>query len=760
MPPIDAGRTAPADPRRVLERGFASLRAGDAAAAARAAQGVLARAPGHHGALNLAGLAALQQGDAETAIERLTRAAALAPGEAIYPANLAAALRAAHRHADAAAACRRALALRPGYRAALVTLGAAQFALEDYAGALGTYEQALQRADAEQATDMDRALLHAYRGDALRELTRVRAAVAAYEQALALAPDLAHALGNLGLTLLALGEHERARTLCERACALAGPGGADAARPWISLGTLRRREGELEPAMAAYAEAHARDADNAALKTLIGSVWAEVGDLQQAVLWYEQALALEPERVETQVALADTLREAGDLAAAIERLRGILDEHPGHPPALLALGSALWEDGDAAGAIGACREAVAAQPEDASARARLAGILASAGDVAAANAANREALTVNPSCVPALSNLAQNLRGKLPAADAERMEALLNARWVTRAGGEGVQATLHFGLAHYYDGAKDHARAARHAVAGNAKHWAHKRERGWSYDPAEYAAHIEKLIETFTPGFFARTRAFGDPSEVPVFIVGMPRSGTTLTETILASHPRVFGAGERSFAGRAFGLLPRVLGRPDAAPLDCLGDLTPAATRQLAGWHLEQLHTLTRKAGLADQAVLRIADKMPDNYSQLGWIVTAFPNARIIHCRRDVRDVALSCWMTQFAQIRWAFDLEHLAERIIQYRRIMAHWRAVLPVPMLEIDYEETVADQAGQTRRLLDFIGLDWDDACLRFHETERLVRTASVTQVRQPVYQRSVARWRRYEDMLAPLSDALRQG
>lgn len=470
MPPIDAGRTAPTDPRRELERGFARLRAGDAAAAARAAQGVLARAPDHHGALNLAGLAALQQGDAETAIARLTRAELLAPGQPIYPANLAAALRAAHRHADAASACRRALALRPGYRAALVTLGAAQFALEDHAGALDSYELALQRAGAEQAAEPDpadgeKALLYAYRGDALRELGRVRAAVAAYEQ----------------------------------------------------------------------------------------------------------ALALEPERVETQVALADTLREAGDLAAAIERLRGILNEHPGHPPALLALGSALWEDGDAEGAIGACREAVAAQPEDAGARASLAGILASAGDVAAANAANREALTltVNPGCVPALSNLAQNLRGKLPAADAERMEALLKTRWVTRA--------------------------------------------------------------------------------------------------------------------------------------------------------------------------------------------AAFPNARIIHCRRDVRDVALSCWMTQFAQIRWAFDLAHLAERILQYQRIMDHWRAVLPLPMLEIDYEETVADQAGQTRRLLDFIGLDWDDACLRFHETERLVRTASVTQVRQPVYQRSVARWRRYEAMLAPLLERI---
>ncbi len=676
--PSPARRTAPKGQRAPLEQGFERLRAGDAAAAARLAERVLAGAPGHHGALNLKGVAALTLGDSATAIRALERAAALAPAEPIYRANLGAALNAAHRRQESAAACRQALALRQGYRAAQVTLGAALYALEDYQGALATYDQAIACAQAQGEGEAATAILHAYRGDALRELGRIRAAVAAYERALALDPDLAHAIGNLGLTLQGLGEHERALELCERACALSVGAGPDSARPWIGLGTLRRREGLLEPAMEAYGQAHERDPNDAALKTLIGSVWSEVGDLNQAMLWYEQALALEPERIETRCALADSLREAGDLAGAIERLNAILAERPGHPPALLALGSALWEDGDAEGAIAASREAVALLPEDAGARANLAHILASAGDVEAANAANREALAVNPHCVPALSNLAQNLRGKLPAEDAEHMERLLAARWAH----DGVQASLHFGLAHYYDGVKDYARAAGHTTAANARHWAHKCERGWSYDPAEYAAHTDALIAGFTPEYFARTRGLGSPSEAPVFIVGMPRSGTTLTESILASHPRVFGVGERSFAGRAFAALPRALGRPPATrPLDCLADLTPQAVRGLAEWHLGELQVLVRKGGRADTDVLRIVDKMPDNYSQLGWILTAFPNARVIHCRRDVRDLAVSCFMTQFKEIRWAFDLGHRAERIVQYRRIMDHWRAVLPVP-------------------------------------------------------------------------------
>src|SRR5262249_30679483 len=160
------------------------------------------------------------------------------------------------------------------------------------------------------------------------------------------------------------------------------------------------------------------------------------------------------------------------------------------------------------------------------------------------------------------------------------------------------------------------------------------------------------------------------------------------------------------------------------------------ALGQLAEGHLNALRGLNPDRD-------RVVDKMPDNYQLLGWIVTLFPNARLIHCRRDVRDVALSCWITNFARLRWASDLAHLAERINDYLRLMDHYRRVLPVPLFEVEYEQMVADQEGTTRRLLDFVGLEWDPACLNFHQTERLVRTASVAQVRQPIYKRSVARW-----------------
>ncbi len=729
------------DARTLLESAFGQLRAGQFQVAADAAQRLLKDFPAQPDVRNLAALVALRQGQPQAAVAHLEQALHSKPDEPVFHCNLGEARRALGQQDQAVEHFRRALALNPAYLTAALNLGGTYFAAGDYTSALLAYEHALAHAPGH-------ALLLAYRADALRESGKIRAAVDGYEAALARQPDLAHALTNLGLTLLGLGQPERALALAEQAAALEPA--SSLAR--MNLGTILRALDRLEQAMDAYAEAYAQQPDSAQLCALIGSVWQEVDDLVQAHGWYAKALEREPGRLDARCGLAGTLRAAGDAAGAVARLQDILAEHPGCFEALLGLGDALWEDGDAEGAVAALQEAAALRPEHAHVLASLAGIQASAGDVAAANASNRAALAINPRCVPALSNLAHNLRGQLPAEDAEAMEALLEADWPR----QGTRASLHFGLAHHYDGRKDYALAAQHAAAGNHLHGQHKAERGWHYDPLDYEAWISRMMAVCTPTFFERVRGYGNEAEAPVFIVGMPRSGTTLTEQILASHPQVFGVGERPFAGRALQSLPGLLGRDDDA-LDCLAEASPEAVAGLADWHLEQLRDLAGKAGRGSDGMVRIVDKMPDNYSLLGWIAMAFPKARIIHCRRDVRDVALSCWLTPFKELRWAFDLGHIARRIQQYQKIMAHWRQALPVPMLEIDYEDTVADQAGQTRKLLDFLGLPFDAACLQFHQTERLVRTASVTQVRQPIYTRSLARWRRYEHALAPLLDIL---
>jgi hypothetical protein len=217
----------------------------------------------------------------------------------------------------------------------------------------------------------------------------------------------------------------------------------------------------------------------------------------------------------------------------------------------------------------------------------------------------------------------------------------------------------------------------------------------------------------------------------------------------MASHSQVHGAGEQMQGRLNFEAIPGLMDRTDP-PLLCFPDMTAEIIRQVATRHEERLLELGRGQP-------RVADKMPDNYMYLGLLATLFPNATFIHSRRDLRDVAVSCWMTNFRSIRWANDKEHIASRFQQYLRIMDHWRAVLPAPIHEVDYEETVDDLEAVAHRLIAACGLDWEPACLEFHRTLRPVRTASVTQVRQPVYKTSVARWKNYEKALGDLFAAL---
>ena len=181
-------------------------------------------------------------------------------------------------------------------------------------------------------------------------------------------------------------------------------------------------------------------------------------------------------------------------------------------------------------------------------------------------------------------------------------------------------------------------------------------------------------------------------------------------------------------------------------PLDCLRFLNKDAARRLAQRHLDELQAL-------DADAARVVDKMPENALYLGLIATLFPRAKLIHCRRDDRDVALSCWMTSFGQLRWASDPDHIASRIKAHRRVMTHWRRVLPVPILEIEYEALVGNLETTARELVAFCGLEWDSSCLEFHKSPRPVRTPSVAQVRQPLYQSSVGRWKHYERPLGVL-------
>jgi tetratricopeptide (TPR) repeat protein len=262
----------------------------------------------------------------------------------------------------------------------------------------------------------------------------------------------------------------------------------------------------------------------------------------------------------------------------------------------------------------------------------------------------------------------------------------------------------------------------------------------------------DALKTVFTREFFDKRKDWGDTSDVPVFIVGMPRSGTSLVEQIIASHPKAYGAGELDDIGFIAARMGMKGVRTDVAvDAQHIDSLTQAEVAKAATKYLNRLSRRSPDA-------VRITDKMPHNFERLGLIALMFPRARVIHCRRDPVDTCLSIFMQDFQQAHgYAADLRSLGLYYAEYTRLMAHWQKVLPVPLLDVDYERLIEDAPAEIRKIIGFTGLKWDDACLNFHRTRRAVATSSHWQVRQPIYATSIKRWHNYRQFLTPLIETL---
>jgi hypothetical protein len=270
------------------------------------------------------------------------------------------------------------------------------------------------------------------------------------------------------------------------------------------------------------------------------------------------------------------------------------------------------------------------------------------------------------------------------------------------------------------------------------------------FDPAAHKAMVDSVIAAWTADAVSALPRARAETEVPVFILGMPRSGTTLVEQILASHPDVHGAGELPAIQQLVGELQAHDG-PTPAYIDNLSVLTQASVDRAARAYLKTLRGQARTAA-------RITDKQVFNFLYLGAIRVMFPRAPVIHCVRDARDTAISCFFQSFmGRVYFANRLEHIGVFYSAYVKLMDHWRRVIEGPILDVRYEELIANQEQVSRQVIEFAGLDWDDACLRFYDTKRTAWTASIDQVRRPIYRSSVGRWRHYEDHLGPIMDAL---
>jgi Sulfotransferase family len=293
-------------------------------------------------------------------------------------------------------------------------------------------------------------------------------------------------------------------------------------------------------------------------------------------------------------------------------------------------------------------------------------------------------------------------------------------------------------------------RAALHYDAANLHQSAGKFSRGLAYDPDDHAQFIDGIIACYTREFLAERLDWGIVDPRPVFVVGFPRSGTTLTEQILASHRQIHGAGELHDINNISRSLNENIGIPWASPLETARLLQPNSAKAAARRYLDRLDQVAAKAAT------RVVDKMPDNLNHLGLIAVLLPEARVILCRRDPRDIALSCWQTGFRACPWNNDWDYIARRLADYQHILSHWQQHWPLATFDLSYEELVPDLERHARLLIGFVGLDWDPACLNFHSNPRVVRTPSRVQVRQPIHSRSVGRWRLYEASLKPMFQA----
>lgn len=475
----------------------------------------------------------------------------------------------------------------------------------------------------------------------------------------------------------------------------------------------------------------------------LGAALKQMGRDAEAVESLQKALALAPADVDVHYSLAMTLREAGRLHEAEVILRQALGIRPDDPGLHNALGIVLSRQESLPAAEASFREAIRLRPDDASAHYNLSDTLHKLGRLDEADSHCRQAIRLRPGSLDLRISLT---RIKRTEAGDENLIALMKLEEAARNGEVTVSAPdairLHFALGKCHDDLDHHAEAFRHFLEANRL-----KRASLDYDPAVNRQYFASVMQVFDRALMDRLRGGGHPSDVPIFVLGMPRSGTTLVEQIISSHPAVHGAGElpflldiarREVAGASF---------PENIP-----SLDPA---MLAAWASDYLSSVQQLA----PAARRITNKMPGNFLAIGLIHLMLPSARIIHVRRDPLDTCLSCFTKPFERGHaFTYDLAELGRYYVDYARLMEHWRKLLPpAALLEVEYEAVVADQEGQSRRILEHCGLDWSDACLGFHLNARPVHTASKSQVRRPIYRSAVGRGRAYEKFLGPLRDEL---
>jgi tetratricopeptide (TPR) repeat protein len=574
----------------------------------------------------------------------------------------------------------------------------------------------------------------------LRGRSRSKEAAHSYQAALMLRPEDPVIALKLAATLLESNDLINAESLLQKLTALSPP----PAGVFFEMGKLRFLQGRREEAVALLQRALQNEPGNAECCAFLGHVYSVLGNKDQAMALFQRAAQLDPAAAEPWRQMALLVQEQTErpdrFTRAEEYLKKACERAPDKPVFHCAYGDLLFKRGRLTEAVARFKRAREADPGFPLAIAGTITALEHLGDLKGAAEFARDALDRYPShprIIQAYAPVARHIGEEERAANL--LEGLLARPDIVKD----VRVETHFALGKLYDRLKRYPEAFRNFEQANAV-------SGYRFNREEETLRFERVLQAFPSSLQSQRPRASNRSRLPVFIVGMPRSGTTLTEQILASHPLVYGAGElEDIANLSTGMQQR-LGLAQPYPY-CMAAITRRQLDTLAQAHLDRLGSMAR-----DMA--RVTDKMPHNFVALGLIDLLFPGARVIHCRRDPLDNCVAIFTQHFSEVHgYAATLSDLGYYYKLYERLMRHWAETIRIPVLELRYEDMVAEPERHIRELIAFCDLPWDERCLRFHETKREVNTMSYDQVRRPIYKTSAGRWRNYAPSLGPLFDAL---
>jgi len=613
-------------------------------------------------------------------------------------------------------------------------------------------------------------------GEMERKAGNLDAAATALRRAIAIDPKSAQAQNNLGIVYYDQHDYEKAAEHYRKAI----ESDDSYAEAHNNMGNAQRALGDTDAALGEYERAIELRENYAEAYNNMGTALRDQQKLEEAEFSYRRALQIRPNYIEAASNLATLLLQQKRYDDTLRILGDILKLQPKHVPTLVCVARAQLARG--AHAIAERAAKMALEEDSASAEAytvlgqinheldryeesllnyekalkikpesleslNFYGIaLKSLGRMDEARAMFAKALELQPDAIGAYSNIVdlENF-----SKDDRLFNAMIGILQKAKDPNEERYMALHFALGKAYDDMKEYPKSLEHYSIG-----AKLKRAILKYDEADIFGFFDSIRTTFNEEYFANRPYAGLPTSLPIFIVGMPRSGSTLTEQIISSHPDVYGAGEIKLLSQCLTNLrqryPNLPRFPQMA--------TAMKSHQWVNVANAYLNELTSMSSTA----LRITDKLLTNYYFVGFVNTLFPNAKIIHTMRNPVDTCLSAYSKLFKDdMPHSYDLGEIGRYYKKYEELMEHWRRVLPAGvMLDVQYENVVADAETNARKIIEFCGLPWNDACLNFHKSDRPVKTASVSQVRKPIYGSSVNRWERYGDGLKPLIDALNAG